>query len=67
MGDRVQRLPVKSGGKTLTFKHLGTVVGVQLAADNRGRKELAARVCFDNFETGDTAYGYLFSELKKLK
>ena len=67
VGDRVQRLPVKSGGKLIKFPKLGTVLGVQLGADNRGKKEIGARVCFDNAESGDHAYKYLFSELKKVK
>ena len=62
-GDRVARLAV--GGRK--FPHHGTVLGVQLGQDNRGRKELAARVCWDNAEAGDAAYRYLFSELRKVK
>lgn len=62
VGDRVQRKPVKG----LTKYPKGTVLGVQMGADNRGKKQLAARVCFDGDEPGDLAYPYLFSELKKL-
>lgn len=68
IGDRVQRLPIKSGKKTITFQGKGgTVGGVQMGADNRGKKELAARVCFDVDAPGDLAYRFLFSELKKIK
>ncbi len=67
VGDRVQRLPVKEGKKLHTFKHKGTVLGVQMGANNSGKKQLAARVCFDNAEAGDRAYPYLFSELRKVK
>jgi hypothetical protein len=66
-GDRVTRLPVKDGKKAITFKHKGTVLGVGEARTNRGKKELAARVCFDNAEAGDLAYSYFFDELKKVK
>lgn len=66
-GDRVERLPVKDRGKLIRFKHKGTVMGVQMSQDNRGRKQLAARVCFDSDEPGDLAYPYLFVELKKSK
>lgn len=43
------------------------MMGVQMGADNKGRKQLAARVCFDGAEPGDVAYPFLFSELKKAK
>lgn len=62
VGDRVQRT-LKIKGK---YKK-GTVLGVQMGADNRGKKQLAARVCFDGDEPGDYTYPYLFIELKKVK
>jgi hypothetical protein len=62
VGDRVARKPV--AGKT--FKAKGTVLGVQMGRDNKGKKQLAARVCYDGDERGELAYSYLFSELKKL-
>lgn len=66
-GDRVERLPIREGGKLIKFKNKGTVMGVQMGADNRGKKMLGARVCFDNDQPGDLAYNYLFVELRKLK
>lgn len=63
VGDRVSRLPV--GGRS--FKESGTVMGVQMGADNKGRKQLSARICFDGADPGDVAYPFLFSELKKAK
>jgi hypothetical protein len=62
VGDRVQRTL-----KTLKVVRKGVVLGVQMGADNAGRKQLAARVCFDYDEPGALAYPYLFSELKKIK
>lgn len=64
-GDRVRRNPVLDGKKKITFKHKGTVMGVQQRRDNRGKKELAARVCYDNDQPGDLAYSYFFDELTK--
>lgn len=59
-GDRVQRTLRK-------FPARGTVMGVHMGADNRGRKMLAARVCFDTDEPGDLAYPFLFTELRKIR
>jgi hypothetical protein len=67
VGDRVIRKNFKEGKKSFTFKHKGTVIGVQMGRANNGRKELGARVCFDNDDPGELAYRYLFSELKTVK
>lgn len=66
-GDRVVRLPVKEGKKVHKFPNKGTVLGVQMGRDNSGKKMLGARVCFDHAKPGDTAYKFLFVELKKAK
>lgn len=38
VGDRVARLPVKDRGKLLKFPKHGTVLGVQMGANNSGKK-----------------------------